>query len=167
MADEARSLTPQGINKTQRVAQRLAELGLQFDVLLTSPLVRAWQTAEILQAAGLARQVKEFLPLSPAGKIGDWLSWLEDWQSTFVEGATAESFESLSEPMSLGLVGHEPNLSQWAQQLVGPLQGEQAGQQSDRWILKKAGIIGLALPKAGHAVGNSRLFWLAPPRFLL
>jgi phosphohistidine phosphatase len=160
VADEARSLTPQGIDKTQRVAQRLVELGLQFDLLLTSPLVRAWQTAEILQAAGLTMRVKEFLPLSPAGDIVDWLSWLEGWQFTFLEGATAE-------PPSLAMVGHEPNLSQWAQQLVNGDSLSDRREPYDRWILKKAGIVGLELPKANDAIGNSRLFWLAPPRFLL
>jgi phosphohistidine phosphatase len=158
MADEARSLTPKGIDKTQRMAQRLAEFGLYFDALLSSPLVRARQTAEILQAAGLAKQIEEFLPLSPTGDLADWLSWLASWQATCLDRA------------AVAMVGHEPNLSEWAQQLVtaqGTNQGTKDGLQRDRWILKKAGIIGLELPRASHAVGNSQLFWLAPPRFLL
>jgi phosphohistidine phosphatase len=169
--DEARSLTPKGIDKTQRVAQRLVEVGLQFDVLLSSPLVRAWQTAEILRSAGLATKIEEFLPLSPAGNIADWLAWLARWQTSLLEQAAAEPVS-----MAVGLVGHEPTLSQWAQQLVyghslvqldGQIDGQLDRQLSDRWMLKKAGIIGLELPTASQAMGGSRLFWLAPPRFLL
>lgn len=47
--DEERPLTEKGRAKTQKVAQRLYALGLRFDFILTSPLVRARQTAEILK----------------------------------------------------------------------------------------------------------------------
>ncbi|MGB3294191.1 MAG: phosphohistidine phosphatase SixA [Phormidesmis sp.] len=150
-ADEARFLTPKGIAKTQQVAQRLLDQGLQFDTLLTSPLVRAQQTAEILHSAGLSAQIEEFLPLSPDGELSDWLLWLEKWQ--------------LARPdeHSMALVGHEPDLSQWAQRLVT---GSNSPPQSRSWILKKAGVIGLQVPAASHAIGRSQLFWLSPPRFL-
>lgn len=149
IADEVRSLTPNGITKTQRVAQRLCDLGLQFDHLLTSPLTRAQQTADILQAAGLSSSAQEFLPLQPGGNLLDWLTWLELRQTT---GQTAGQ--------TVALVGHEPDLSQWAQQLV-------TGSDRHQWILKKAGIIGLQIPNADQAIGQSQLFWLSPPRFLL
>lgn len=159
--DELRSLTPKGIAKTQQVAQRLVELGLHFDALLTSPLVRAQQTAEILHSAGLAKQIEEFSPLRPEGDISDWLTWLGSRQATFLD-------RYASKALSVAMVGHEPNLSQWAQQLVNGQTSEQlSGLQSGRWTLKKAGIIGLEVPAASRAMGQSQLFWLAPPRFLL
>lgn len=144
--DDQRPLVEKGIRKTENVAQRLVELGLYFDTLLTSPLVRAIQTAEILCEANLAESYQVFEPLAPDGKLQDWLTWLGQWQSIV--------------PASLALVGHEPDLSQWAQQLV-------QGHIDNRWGLKKAGIIGVTVPKAAEAVGYSHLFWLAPPRFLL
>ncbi len=150
--DEARFLTPKGIDKTQQVAQRLLDQGLQFDALLTSPLVRAQQTAEILHSVGLSAQIEEFLPLSPGGDLSGWLSWLKNWQQAYPER------------QSVALVGHEPKLSQWAQQLVT---GANSPPQSRQWILKKAGVIGLQVPAADRAVGQSQLFWLSPPRFLL
>ncbi|MEH1949782.1 MAG: histidine phosphatase family protein, partial [Nostoc sp.] len=39
--DEERSLTKEGRQKTEKVAQKLVKLGLNFDLILTSPLVRA------------------------------------------------------------------------------------------------------------------------------
>ncbi len=149
VADETRSLTPNGITKTQRVAQRLIDLGLQFDFLLTSPLTRAQQTADILHTAGLSSPAQEFLPLQPGGNLSDWLTWLKARQTT-----------SQTTSQTVALVGHEPDLSQWAQQLV-------TGSDRHQWILKKAGIIGLRLPAADQAIGQSQLFWLSPPRFLL
>ncbi|MER3478596.1 MAG: phosphohistidine phosphatase SixA, partial [Leptolyngbya sp. ERB_1_2] len=61
---------------------------------------------------------------------------------------------------SLALVGHEPDLSGWAELLVW-------GEVRDRILLKKAGMIGLDLPDSGSAISNSQLFWLTPPKFLL
>ena len=158
--DEARALTPKGRAKTQRIAQRLVEFGLSFDILLASPLVRAWQTAEILQAAGLGTALEAHAPLRPGGELVDWLTWLATWQQS--QTATAPGSEQNG---AIALIGHEPTLSQWAQQLVT---GQRAAQGSDRpWILKKAGVIGLKVPAARPAIGRCQLFWLAPPRFLL
>lgn len=145
--DAARPLTEKGQARTQQVAQRLKELGCEVDCILSSPLMRAQQTADILLSVGLAQQAKILMALVPGGDLQAWLAWLAPWQ--------------LEHPRSaLILVGHEPDLSTWAQQLV-------MGQTSDRWILKKAGIIGIQVPKAEAAIGQSRLFWLTPPRLLL
>src|SRR5258706_7668086 len=50
--DAKRPLTDEGISRMRKVTRGLAELGVSLDLILTSPLVRARQTAEIL-AAGL------------------------------------------------------------------------------------------------------------------
>lgn len=149
--DGQRPLTPKGIAKTKAIAQRLAILGLEFHTLLTSPLVRAVQTAEILCQAGLAVRYEPLDALAPDGCLETWLQWLGQWQ--------AEQ-EPILVNQCLALVGHEPDLSRWAQHLVH-------GQESGQWILKKAGIIGLELPVAQQAMGHSQLFWLAPPRLIL
>ena len=46
--DEARDLTKLGRKKVAQVAEKLAKLELTFELIITSPLVRARQTAEIL-----------------------------------------------------------------------------------------------------------------------
>ncbi|MBW4581580.1 MAG: phosphohistidine phosphatase SixA [Tildeniella nuda ZEHNDER 1965/U140] len=142
--DDERPLTAEGKQKTRQVAQRLHALTLRFDLILTSPLVRARQTADILLEAMLSQTVQVSSHLAPGGKLEEWLEWLQDGRSP--------------DATTLALVGHEPNLSTWAETLVW---GEARGALS----LKKAGVIGLALPEQS-LVGNSTLFWLTPPRFL-
>ncbi len=143
--DRDRPLTEAGKKKTQFVAERLKTLGIQFDQVLSSPFVRAWQTAEILLEVGLSDRLEVAGYLAPSGEMSDWLNWLPTWE-TGSQG-------------TLALVGHEPNLSHWAETL---LWGEYKGVIT----LKKAGVIGLAVPDS-EPVGNASLFWLTPPRLLL
>jgi len=145
--DDDRPLTDKGRSRTEKVAQRLKTLGCTVDRLLASPLVRAQQTAEILQRVGIADQIETVAALAPAGRLTPWLAWLATWQADHARSR-------------LALVGHEPDLSSWAQQLV-------MGTVSDRWVLKKAGIMGIQVPAAAAAIGHSELFWLTPPRLLL
>jgi phosphohistidine phosphatase len=144
--DDKRPLTDEGIRKTKRVAQRLYELDLRFDLILTSPLVRARQTADILQMNGLSKQLEEIDFLAPGGSFTAGVNWLMQWRAA---GGT-----------QLAIVGHEPDLGEWAEQLVW-------GKAQQNLVVKKAGVIGIRLPNAGNLVGNSELFWLTPPRFLL
>jgi phosphohistidine phosphatase len=46
-ADPDRYLTEEGIEKTRQVAKGVAEVGAIPELIITSPYVRAWQTAEI------------------------------------------------------------------------------------------------------------------------
>ena len=145
--DEDRPLTNEGKKKTQKIATHLHdEFNLQFDLILTSPLVRAKQTAEILQKANLATKIEESPHLAPAGDIQTWLDWLDKWQQT---GSN-----------SLALVGHQPNLGNWAETLTW-------GKPRGALVVKKAGIIGLTTPETGSPLGCSVMFWLTPPKFLL
>ena len=143
--DEERTLTDLGRQRTRKVAQRLYQLGLRFDWILTSPLVRARQTAEILRASGLSSQVEESTYLAPGGNIYAWLMSIEQWHQ---------------EPETMALIGHQPDLGQWAEILIW-------GEARSKLVLKKAGIIGLTLPFMVEPVGRSQLFWLTPPKFLL
>lgn len=144
--DSERPLTKEGDRKTRKVAQRLLELDIQFDLILTSPLLRAQQTAQILQTVGLSSQIQQNPALAPSGEINNWLEWYQQWQET---GRS-----------SIALVGHQPDLGNWAETLLW-------GQTRDALILKKAGIIGLLLPETGSPVDRSQMFWLTPPKFLL
>lgn len=143
--DDERPLTEEGHKKTWRVAEKLRDLDLKFDLILTSPLVRSRQTAEILYTAGLSKHLEESAELAPAGRLENWMPWFDQWRQT--SGAV------------LALVGHEPNLSEWAETLVW-------GRSQGRLVLKKAGVIGLTLPQSGSPIGQSELFWLSPPRLL-
>ena len=46
--DSKRPLTERGISRMRKIARALEHLGVTFDVLLTSPLVRTRQTAEVI-----------------------------------------------------------------------------------------------------------------------
>src|SRR5215471_9839556 len=50
-ADPERYLTEEGIDKTKQVAKRVAGFKLKPDLLISSPYVRAMQTAELFAAA--------------------------------------------------------------------------------------------------------------------
>lgn len=144
-SDSDRPLTAKGEKKTQQIARRLLDLGIEAELILSSPLVRARQTAEILLEVGVAPDLMISDLLAPSGSLQEWLNWLNHWHQDH-EGA-------------LIAVGHEPNLSHWAELLI-------CGKALGHIQLKKAGIIGLKVP-ATDPLGNSQLFWLTPPKFVL
>lgn len=147
LKDEARPLTERGTEKTQTVAQRLKEIQIKFDIILTSPLLRARQTATILQNAGLTDKLEEFSPLSPGGSPQLWVDW---WLNSQYHHHNS----------SLAVVGHQPDLGNWAEIFLW-------GQVQGTLVVKKAGIIGLNLPLSSNPVGESELFLLTPPKFFL
>ncbi|MBW4650724.1 MAG: phosphohistidine phosphatase SixA [Kastovskya adunca ATA6-11-RM4] len=149
ISDEDRPLTDKGRQKTDKVAKRLRDMGLRFDMILASPLVRSRQTAAILKAANLSSHMQEFPPLAPEGNIQDWISWLE-----------TQRRQDASKVQCLALVGHQPNLANWAETLVW-------GQIKEKLELKKAGVIGLHLPDSGMPIAKSELFLLTSPKWLI
>lgn len=146
--DAKRPLTEKGINKTTLVARKLAKLGLKFDFTLTSPLIRAYQTAEILQQTGLSQEITIFEPLSPSGNIQDWLSWL-----------TKQFTATVHSEYKLALVGHQPDLGDWAEMLIW-------GSVKEQITVKKAGVIGLKILDIDRPLGTSQLFLLTSPKWL-
>ena len=116
--DDERSLTEEGITKMQQAAAGLRALEYIPDLIMTSPLVRARQTAEILLKA-LGKGVRmEILPaLAPSGSREDLYHALRLYD---------KKLESLM------LVGHQPSL--------GEIAGEIAfGSSSHSIELKKGG----------------------------
>jgi phosphohistidine phosphatase len=144
--DEKRPLTEKGRSKTQEVAQSLANIGLRFDLMLTSPLLRAHQTAEILQKIGLCDRLEEFTALAPDGDIQVWINW---WLESRYNRDNS----------SIALVGHQPDLGNWAEMLVW-------GSPKEKLVVKIAGVIGLLLPNGENPLGNSELFLLTSPKWL-
>ena len=144
--DRDRPLTAKGREKTEQVAEKIRRIGVTFDLILTSPLVRAKQTAQILLEVGLTDLVEEFIPLSPGGNLQEFLqTWAElDYKKT--EGAIA-------------LVGHQPDLTDWAEQLIW-------GEIREKLILKKAGMIGVSVPPLASPLGQGQLFLLTSPKWL-
>ncbi|MBD2015004.1 phosphohistidine phosphatase SixA [Microcoleus sp. FACHB-53] len=146
--EQERPLTDKGRQKTAQVAKQLYDRSLRFDLILTSPLVRAKETAVILQKAGLASNVEEFPALAPDGDIEAWVSWLEQHRQT------------MAIEKGLALVGHQPDLGNWAEILVW-------GEAQEKLILKKAGVIGIKVPDTESPIGQSELFLLTSPKWFL
>jgi phosphohistidine phosphatase len=102
--DSKRPLTSNGISRLRKQAKALAALGLELDQIISSPLVRTKQTAEIL-AQGLTSR--------PPIALSDALA---------PAGTPAAVFEELAKHMRKGriaLVGHEPNIGELAARLIG------------------------------------------------
>jgi phosphohistidine phosphatase len=145
-SDEIRTLTKTGRKKFTQVAAKLQELELTFDLIITSPLVRARQTAEILIDNQVGSQLELSLDLKPSGNLP---SWLMTWNARPLDTAIS----------TIALVGHEPNLSQWAELLV-------FGKVCHKLILKKGGIIGLKCADGRIEIGTAQLHCLIPPKYL-
>jgi len=102
-SDDERTLTAEGIRKFRKAARGIVRLlgELPPEVILTSPLVRARQTAELLVEAFDAAKVKVELrglaALGPPGALGKLLK------------------ESRGQDTMA--VGHEPILSEWIGEL--------------------------------------------------
>src|SRR5690348_14219470 len=75
--DRKRPLTPQGIARFREVVRGLSALGVRIDVIFTSPLVRARQTADLL-AAGLHPHpsVEITSVLAPGTRVADVIAAL-------------------------------------------------------------------------------------------
>ena len=142
LADGDRALTARGRERTREVVERLVALGLRADRLLSSPLLRARQTADIAVAAGWGPDLTLAAELAPGGAA---LSCLPQW----CEACGGDG---------LALVGHEPDLSGLAATLIGAPAG--------CLDLRKAGLIQLQLP-VGAAAGQAVLVSLVRPRLLL
>lgn len=92
-----RPLTPKGIQRTKQLAHVLREMRISFDSILTSPLARARETAEIV-ARGLKLQdnVRFSEHLAPSGSMEELVHQINTIRPA---------------PKSVLLVGHEPYLS--------------------------------------------------------
>jgi phosphohistidine phosphatase len=106
--DELRWLTAEGRRGVADVGAALRDEGEEPDLILTSPLVRAVQTADVLaQAVRYKGEVEVLASLAPGGRLG------------VVVAALQELGEDIR---AVYLVGHEPQMSDWTAALssAGP-----------------------------------------------
>ena len=140
--DEKRPLTRDGAGRMQRIARGLRAIDAQVDVILTSPLVRAAQTAKIL-TDGLEGHPEaiQFPALTPGQKPARVASALAAHRKT----------------RAIALVGHEPGLGELAAWLVG------AGQPL---AFKKGGVCRIDFDSWPPAAGSGTLVWFVTPKLL-
>jgi phosphohistidine phosphatase len=102
--DSKRPLTSQGISGLRKEARALDSLDVTFDQILTSPLVRTRQTADVFAETMKSKPpVSTMEALAPAG----------------TPAAVIQALARHSKKARIALVGHEPNLGELAAQLVG------------------------------------------------
>jgi phosphohistidine phosphatase len=138
--DPERPLTAKGVQKTRSAALGLKELGAKPEVLITSPFVRAAQTAEIFaEALGFT---PERIRVSEALKPG---------------GSPAELVKEIAglKAKEVMCFGHAPHLDHLIAQFTGL--------RSTFTSLKKAGVACLE-----HAPTGARweLIWIVTPKIL-
>jgi phosphohistidine phosphatase len=141
--DAERALTAKGKEELEDVARGISRLKIDPDRIISSPLKRSRETAELV-----ARTLKQ------RDKV-------ELWDELKPEGSKQQFYERLSKlkPESTVLcVGHEPYLTQAINELMGH-------QGAARIVLKKSGLARLSirtfLPKP-----EGELRWLLTPRLL-
>jgi phosphohistidine phosphatase len=140
--DADRPLTAEGERKLGKIAEALEALGLSFDVIFSSPYVRARQTAEIMAEAFKAHKRLELSDtLTPAGSLKRLIDLVNHLDPA---------------PEDVLLVGHEPYLSELISLLV-------SGDAGLSVVMKKGGLCKLSV----HALRHARcatLEWLLTPK---
>jgi phosphohistidine phosphatase len=139
--DSKRPLTSQGIAKLKKEARGLVALDVSFDQIVSSPLVRTRQTADVI-----AEALKNKPPIATSDALAP-------------AGTPAAVIEEIAKHVRkarVALVGHEPNLGELAAQLIRsrtPLE------------FKKGGVCRIdfdVLPPKGAGA----LRWFVTPRIL-
>lgn len=140
--DAERPLTSEGRAAMKKAAAGLRAVFPRAPLIVTSPLARARQTAELVaKAYGKARLI-EWPELAPEAK----------------RAALFRRLSELGDDGAAALVGHEPSLSGLAGFLL-------AGAKAPALELKKGGALLLELPKACKP-GSAELRWLLQPSHL-
>ena len=139
--DTARPLTHGGAARMRRIVQGLAALGVEIDFVLTSPLMRAVQTADILVRGWSPRPELAIVPaLGPGG----------------APAKVAEALAPYSKAAGIALVGHEPDLGELAAWLTGARRP---------MPFKKGGVCRIDVPALPPG-RQGALIWLATPKML-
>ncbi len=139
-SDFDRPLTSDGCTRMEREAKAIDDLSLELDSIVTSPLLRAKQTAEIVAARlGLCDKLAE------DQRLDDGFS-LERLGAILADHPDSEA---------IMLVGHEPSMSATIGRAIGGASIE----------LKKAALAGVEFTNSGSRSGT--LFSLLPPKILV
>jgi phosphohistidine phosphatase len=142
-SDSERPLTPKGVKRMRRAARGLHRLGLTFDTILTSPLVRARQTAEIVaEILGLEAQLEEISELAPERSVDQLISGLARF----------------NDRDHLLLVGHNPLLIRACSVLI-------SGKDNLEIELKKGGLCCIETDGLPPGVPGT-LHWFLTPKQL-
>lgn len=137
LSDHLRPLTEEGASRFRKSARAVAAL-LTADAVLTSPLLRAKQTAEIL-----ARHWPGII-IQEAESLGN---------------GSREEFEAaltrLPKNATVAAVGHEPHVSEWTSDWLG-------AHNAAAFAFKKGGVALIEFDRFAEAGEGRLVFFLAP-----
>ena len=137
--DSRRPLTKKGLKNMARQAKILAQLDLRLEVIITSPLTRASQTADIVAGElKMVAQLQQDERLAPG----------------FDRDHLAQVLAEHPETKNIMLVGHEPDFSLTISALTG----------GGSVILKKGGLARVDITATDPLQGD--LVWLVPPKIM-
>jgi phosphohistidine phosphatase len=140
--DAERPLTEDGIRKMKEIAEGLVAAGIEYDRILTSPYVRARETARIV-----ARALEDPPDVEETSSLASG--------ETSIEGLAA-AIGKKSKAERILLVGHEPDLGL----LAGALLGLPVGRAIP---FKKGGALRIDVDGVPPR-GPGELVWMLPPR---
>ncbi len=138
--DDQRPLTAEGRAEQRAAARAMKKMGIKFDFLLTSPLLRARETADLL-----ARGYR----WSEAPQV------VEELGHGYAVGAVVKLLAKFPPASTVAMVGHEPDLSD----LTGALTTKD-GRLSI--AVKKSGVVGIEFDGPAEAGKGTLLFHLKP-----
>ena len=137
--DGARPLTERGRRRMRAAARGLRRVAPKVELLATSPLTRAVQTAQIVGAAYRGVKTVEVPQLAPDASVHALLKWLQERKST----------------STVALVGHEPQLGIFVSWLLTGLQ--------ESFIPLKKGAACMVELKDNVRPGRGKLLWSLRP----
>jgi phosphohistidine phosphatase len=140
-SDHERKLTPKGLEQSEKVGRFMVRCGLLPEIILTSPVVRARQTARI---------VAEKLDDAEVSEV-DWLACGMSAETCLMELKARQGTASVL------LVGHEPDFSETIATILGV---------SDAGAIKvrKAALTGIEL--LDFRAGQGQLHFLVPTKLM-
>src|SRR5262249_14528043 len=142
-SDAKRALTPEGATKMREVTAGLRKLGVTFDLVVSSPLLRAKETADIVvEGLKIKEPTREWKQLEPDGSIEELISQLQKHQ----------------QKGSVLLVGHQPFMGFLACYLV-------FGSEKVSLAFKKGGICCIRVDEL-PLKSTGELVWMLPPKIL-
>lgn len=138
--DADRPLTLDGREKLFAVAQGLKKLDLHWDLIVTSPWLRAKQTAQVVaEVFAMPNLVQESFVLTPRHSTKELIAMIQQ----------------LPPAKSLLLIGHEPAISMHLSDLL-------CGHGDGRFDFKKAAVAALEF-EGVPALGEATLLWMMAP----
>ena len=143
--DFGRLLTADGTTDVTHLAEWLKGLDVNFDVIITSPLKRAHQTATIVaRILNIESKLVEWNELQP-----------ESERKALYDKLLSGQFQKESTVL---IVGHEPYLSTLISEVISL-----TDLTSSRIVLKKAGLARVKITSYSSQIMHGELEWLLTP----